>query len=155
MKSNFAPTWAKGGLAIVGVLGLAGTIGCGLDTVKSPALSGPSELGLSLQMTASPDVINADGVSQSVVTITARDENGHVAPNRAIYVSGIGDGTLIAGSVLVGSMQTGLTVQTASNGVAVVIYQAGRSVGQIIIQARPYGFDAYAGLTRTVAIDQR
>ncbi len=144
--------------ATVAALGLASLllgVGCGLDETKTPPLFGPSELGLSLQMGASPDVINADGVSQSVVSITARDENGRPAANRLIYVSGQGDGALIAGGVLVGPLQTGFTVQTGNNGVAQVVYQAGFGIGQVIVQARPYGFDAYAGITRSVAIDQR
>lgn len=155
MKSQNSRKWASFAAAALGLAGLLGSVGCGLDETKVPPLFGPSELGLSLQMGASPDVINADGVSQSVVSITARDNNGRPVPNQLIYVSGQGDGALIAGGVLVGPLQTGFTVQTGNNGVAQVVYQAGLSVTQIIVQARPYGFDAYAGVTRTVAIDQR
>lgn len=146
---------ARSAAAALGFATLLAGAGCGMDETKIPPLFGPSELGLSLQMGASPDVINADGVSQSVVSITARDENGRPAPNKLIYVSGQGDGALIAGGVLVGPLQTGFTVQTGNNGVAQVVYQAGFSITTIIVQARPYGFDAYAGVTRTVAIDQR
>jgi hypothetical protein len=155
MKSQSTRNWTRGVVTVLGLVALLGGSGCGLDETKVPPLFGPSELGLSLQMGASPDVINADGVSQSVVSITARDENGRPAANRLIYVSGQGDGALIAGGVLVGPLQTGFTVQTGNNGVAQVVYQAGFGIGQIIVQARPYGFDAYAGVTRSVAIDQR
>lgn len=155
MKTHSTRNWARGAAMVLGLAALLGGSGCGLDETKVPPLFGPSELGLSLQMGASPDVINADGVSQSVVSITARDENGKPAANRLIYVSGQGDGALIAGGVLVGPLQTGFTVQTGNNGVAQVVYQAGFGIQQIIVQARPYGFDAYAGVTRSVAIDQR
>lgn len=155
MKNQAVGNWVRASIATLGLASLLVGVGCGLDETKVPPLFGPSELGLSLQMSASPDVINADGVSQSVVSITARDENGKPAPNRLIYVSGQGDGALIAGGVLVGPLQTGFTVQTGNNGVAQVVYQAGFGIGQIIVQARPYGFDAYAGVTRSVAIDQR
>lgn len=155
MKNQAVGNWARASVATLGLASLLVGVGCGLDETKVPPLFGPSELGLSLQMSASPDVINADGVSQSVVSITARDENGRPAPNRLIYVSGQGDGALIAGGVLVGPLQTGFTVQTGNNGVAQVVYQAGFGIGQVIVQARPYGFDAYAGVTRSVAIDQR
>jgi hypothetical protein len=155
MKNQNVGNWVRASIATLGLASLLLGIGCGLDETKVPPLSGPSELGLSLQMGASPDVINADGVSQSVVSITARDENGKPVPNQLIYVSGQGDGALIAGGVLVGPLQTGFTVQTGNNGVAQVVYQAGLSVTQVIVQARPYGFDAYAGVTRSVAIDQR
>lgn len=155
MKNQAVGNWVRASVATLGLASLLLGVGCGLDETKVPPLFGPSELGLSLQMSASPDVINADGVSQSVVSITARDENGRPAPNRLIYVSGLGDGALIAGGVLVGPLQTGFTVQTGNNGVAQVVYQAGFGIGQVIVQARPYGFDAYAGVTRSVAIDQR
>jgi hypothetical protein len=155
MDNRLFGNWVRRSGAAVGFATLLMTIGCGLDETKVPPLFGPSELGLSLQMGASPDVINADGVSQSVVSITAHDENGKPAPNRLIYVSGQGDGALIAGGVLVGPLQTGFTVQTGNNGVAQVVYQAGFGIGRIIVQARPYGFDAFAGVTRQVAIDQR
>jgi hypothetical protein len=152
-KSRTFPNhWA---VAVLGcTVALAGA-GCTLDDVDVPPLAGPSELGLSLQMQASPDVVNADGVSQSVVTITARDNNGRAAANRLIYISGQGDGALIAGGVLVGPVQSGFTVATGSNGIAQVVYQAGFGIRTVYIQARPYGFDAFAGLTREVAIDQR
>jgi hypothetical protein len=155
MKIHRFPNAIRRGALALGFAALLGGIGCGLDETKVPPLFGPSELGLALQMAASPDVINADGVSQSVVSITAHDENGRPAANRLIYISGFGDGALIAGGVLVGPLQTGFTVQTGNNGVAQVVYQAGFSISTVIVAARPYGFDAYAGLTRTVAIDQR
>jgi len=155
MNDKTMGNWTRAGAATLGLAALLLGVACGLDETKTPPLFGPSELGLSLQMGASPDVLNADGVSQSVVSITARDENGRPAANRLIYVSGQGDGALIAGGVLVGPLQTGFTVQTGNNGVAQVVYQAGFGIGQVIVQARPYGFDAYAGVTRSVAIDQR
>ncbi len=156
MKIRSFRNWVRGGGAALGLVALLVSSGCGLDDTKVPPLFGPSELGLSLQMGASPDVINADGVSQSVVSITARDENGRPAANRLIYVELIqGDGALIAGGVLVGPLQVALTVQTGNNGVAQVVYQAGFGIGQVIVLARPYGFDAFAGVTRQVAIDQR
>src|SRR5262249_56914734 len=76
--------------------------GCGLNEVKVPSVNGPSEGGLSLQMTASPDRVNAGGVSQSIVRIQARNENGDPAPNRQLLVTlGCGDpcadGVLVAG----------------------------------------------------------
>ena len=155
MMNRSLRNWLQRGAVAFGLGALLVGTGCGLDEVKVPPLFGPSELGLSLQMSASPDVLNADGVSQSVVSIVARDENGSPAPNRLIYISGFGDGALIAGGVLVGPLQTGFTVQTGNNGVAQVVYQAGFSITTIVVQARPYGFDAYAGVTRSVANDQR
>ena len=49
------------------------TSACSLDKQQEPALIGPSNLGLSVTMTASPDRLPRDGTSQSVVTLTVRD----------------------------------------------------------------------------------
>ena len=51
-------------LAAVAALGLMlAASGCGLDKVQTPPLIGPSETGYSVQLTALPDTLNADGVS--------------------------------------------------------------------------------------------
>ena len=51
--------------------------GCGLDEVKVPeSLTGPSELGLSLQMLALPDVVLADGIQTAVIQAVLQDQNG-------------------------------------------------------------------------------
>ena len=57
--------------------------GCALDNVDAPALTGPSEFGLSVTATATPDRLPRDGVSQSVVTLIVRDaQNRPVAGQR-------------------------------------------------------------------------
>jgi PKD repeat protein len=45
------------------------------DTVP-PALAGPSELALSLVMSATPDHVTQDGSSTSTITVIAKDANG-------------------------------------------------------------------------------
>jgi len=72
----------------------------------APALTGPSELSTSITMTVTPDVLTQDGASQSLVTITARDNNGQPfrnLPLRAqIAVNGVevDFGTLSAKSLV-------------------------------------------------------
>src|SRR5262249_58396477 len=84
------------GLA-VGALGLILALtSCGLNEVNVPGLIGPSETGLSLQMTANPDIVSADGVSQSIVRIMARDQNGKPAAGRQLVIDFSGDGTIVA-----------------------------------------------------------
>ena len=41
-------------------------------------MTGPSELGLSLAVTATPDLVAANGSSQSIIEVVARDANGKV-----------------------------------------------------------------------------
>ena len=50
--------------------------GCTVKKEEIPGLTGPSELGTSIDISVSPDVLSQDGASQSLVTITARDANG-------------------------------------------------------------------------------
>ena len=84
-----------------------------------PPLSGPSEFGTSVTITASPDAINQDGGSQSLITITTRDSNGNplrnVSLRTEIFVNGVHTdfGTLSARSVV-----------TDANGRATLIYTA-------------------------------
>ena len=56
--------------------------GCSLDKQATPALAGPSELGLSLAITVTPDIITQDGSSRATVDIVARD--GHSQPVRGL-----------------------------------------------------------------------
>src|SRR5688572_11723040 len=62
-------------LVLVGAAALT-SAACGVEGVNIPTPTGPSELGLSLEMSAAPDVISQDGVSTSRLTITARGPNG-------------------------------------------------------------------------------
>ena len=57
---------------------LLGLGGCGLDEVEIPELDGPSELALSVRLTASPDILVADGFSTSLIQATLRGPNGEV-----------------------------------------------------------------------------
>src|SRR5262245_43629847 len=142
--SSIVNTLRRRGLALGGLALVVAMNGCGLNEVDVPPLIGPSEAGLSLDLRANPDTISADGVSQSVVRIVARDQNGRPAPNRQLSVQlKSGDGFLVAGSVLVGPLQTAVSLLTDSNGIAQVVYTAGTSPGQLAtIGVRPYSFDA-------------
>jgi PKD repeat protein len=118
-------------------------------------LSGPSEFGTSITMTASPDAINQDGGSQSLITITARDSNGkplrNVSLRTDIFVDGVHTdfGTLSARSVV-----------TDSNGRATLIYTApaapaGPAVDTnttVNIVATPLGTDFANETSRLVTI---
>lgn len=71
---------------------------CTMDKTSAPALSGPSEFGLSMTMTATPDVLERDGTSQSVIGVVARDASGKpIAGQRfSISISPLNAGTLTA-----------------------------------------------------------
>jgi len=57
---------------------------CELDKSQPQQLAGPSETGLSAEMTAYPDLVNADGVSTAVINMQLRDANGKAVAGRAV-----------------------------------------------------------------------
>src|SRR3954470_9528607 len=105
------------GATLIGIA-LAAT-GCTTHHQDTPALSGPSELSTAINITVSPDVVTQDGASQSLVTITARDNNGQPLRNLSLRaelaVNGVGVdfGTLSARSLV-----------TDANGRAAVTFTA-------------------------------
>lgn len=60
----------------------AALAGCTVKKTEAPALAGPSEYGLSLRTTVTPDILEQDGLSQSVVEIVARGPDGR--PQRGV-----------------------------------------------------------------------
>jgi PKD repeat protein len=67
--------------------------GCTMKSQEAPPLTGPSELGTSIVVAVTPDILVQDGSSQSLVTITARDSNGKPLRNLSlrseIFVGGV------------------------------------------------------------------
>lgn len=57
---------------------------CTVSKTDAPPLTGPSELALSVRVTATPDSVSLDGGSQSAVVVEARDANG--APRSGLPV---------------------------------------------------------------------
>jgi hypothetical protein len=131
--------------------------GCGLDKVPEPDLAGPSDAGVSAELTALPDVVNADGVSQSVVRLVLRDDKGRPISGRSVLFDYSGDGVLLpsAASTYVGPVQTGLVMATDRDGVAYVVYVAGGNIGEVWVRVRPYGIDTNYTWERYVQILQR
>lgn len=73
-----------GALRVMGIccLSLASvTAGCIQQTGEPGPPGGPSELGLSLSLTATPDMLPLDGATRSFLGILARDGNGEPVPN--------------------------------------------------------------------------
>jgi PKD repeat protein len=98
---------------------LAATVGaalalsaCTVHSTNVPALNGPSGLGISIDVAASPDILSWDGASQARVVITARDSNGQANSGLNLLVD-VPIGTLSQRSVT-----------TDNTGQAVVIYTA-------------------------------
>jgi chitodextrinase len=60
---------------------------CTVKKTSVPALAGPSELGLSLSVTATPDAIYQDGWSHSEIAVVARDADGAPVPNLVLQLA--------------------------------------------------------------------
>jgi trimeric autotransporter adhesin len=102
--------------AVVAILALAG---CSLDKQVTPPLSGPSELGLSLQLFATPDIITQDGQSQASVKVIARDASSQPVAGLALRVEVLVGGT----PVDLGVLSTKST-STGADGSATVTYRS-------------------------------
>jgi len=58
--------------------------GCGLDKQTVPSLAGPSSFGVTLAVTASPDILLQDGAATSFIQVLVRDANDQPIPNTTL-----------------------------------------------------------------------
>jgi PKD repeat protein len=145
-------------LACLPLIAAAVTVaGCTKKTEAPPPV-GPSELGLSVIVTASPDILDLDGLSQSQITITTRGPDG--SPVRDVPFNL--DMTFQGEIQDVGRLSNKQPV-TGSDGRAVVTYTApaaptsgnSDSMPIVTIAAVPIGNDYSNAVARTVDIRLR
>lgn len=88
---------------------------CGIEKQTPPDLTGPSEFATSVTLTASPEVVNRDGESQSVITVLARNASNEPASGLVVRfgLEPSNGGTLSSSQVT-----------TNSNGTATVVFTA-------------------------------
>ena len=143
MMTGFSARLSMAALALV--LSVIAT-GCALDDADAPPLMGPSEFGLSVTATAIPDLLARDGVSQSVITLTVRDDRSRpVAGQRvSLGVTPAAAGLSVAEVVTDGSGQATFSV-TAPPATAL----AGNSVR---ISATPVGNQSGGAVPRTIEV---
>jgi PKD domain len=149
-------------------LGLAGTLagaGCSLKDPQPPSLTGPSTFGVGVRLTASPDIVLANGFDTSVVQAHLTDQNGQGLGGRDVIFTitddtgrqaDIGDLRSRSGETL----GTSVIERSDGSGLAQVIYEAPARTDitantSILVTARPIGTDAEAGLYRRVRIELR
>ena len=124
---------------------------CQQDATPDPFV-GPSELALSLTLSASPDVLALDGASRSLVTILARDGAGQVVANVTLRLQIQFGGTLQDFGQL-----SARTLVTGQDGEAVATYTAplGGSIDSeavVEILVTPVGDDFANAVTRSLSI---
>jgi PKD repeat protein len=153
-------TTHKVGAALAVILMLAA---CGLDEVSIPDFDGPAETGISLALTATPDLLPADGKSTAIVTARLRNPEGAGVAGRQVFFTitdsegrfaDIGDFPTSNGP------GTGVSVGTDSSGAASVTYRSPARTDatanqRVFIAARIVGTDATGATYRTVAIELR
>ena len=76
--------------AFAAVYTVALVAGCTTSNQEAPPLAGPSGFGLIVTMTATPEVLPRDGVSQSIINIDARLNGGNFAKGRLLLSADFG-----------------------------------------------------------------
>ena len=141
-------------LPLLVVIAAAAGAGCTVKKQSAPNLAGPSELGTSLTLYASPDTLRQDGASQSQITIQAQDSNGAALKSLPIRLDVAVDGTVVDFGQL-----SGKNLVTGSDGRATATYTAPAAPAdsvdtQTVVQiiATPVGTDYNTALARAVSI---
>lgn len=123
---------------------LAGSLAaCTVDKQEAPALIGPAGSAQSLTLSASPDRLTHNGIAQSVVTVTMRDDVGQPISSQRVGVAA-STGTI-----------SNVDVITGADGRATFIVTApalSTPADKISVFATPFGTNADTALTRTLSI---
>lgn len=148
------------------VLVMAVAVGaCTLDSQSPPPLSGPSGLGLSLNVSATPDILPQDGTSQSVIRVEARDDADRPVVGLALKTEVIFELQVpVAQGCPGGTIETspgqclglaGTTMTTGGDGNASAVYGSPGFLGTEVIatvQVTPVGSNYGNSLPRTALI---
>ena len=125
--------------------------GCTMKDSDPPPLAGPSEMSLSLAVSANPDILSMTGSSQTTITVEARDTDGLPKPNVPLRVQILANGQAIDFGTI-----SHREVRTGSDGRAMFTYTAPSFVGGAIptlqLSVTPTGTDASAHLDRLVTV---
>jgi PKD repeat protein len=119
--------------------------GCTVHQTLAPELTGPSDFAISLRVTATPDRINRDGVSQSAIVVAAFNAAGQPLSGLALRIDmAVGDvlqdfGTLSARNLVTGSDGRAATVYTAPPAPPA---GSGGTMSSVTIVAIPVGSNA-------------
>ncbi len=131
-----------------------GLSACTTEKTEAPPLSGPSELALSVSVSATPSVLTQDGVSESRIDIRTRDANGQPAPNVGMRVE-----ITLGGAIFDFGRLSSKSVVTDGNGQASVVYVAPPPPAEpvdtgtvVTIRITPSTSDNRSSLARTIDI---
>jgi PKD repeat protein len=93
--------------------------GCAIEKQEAPATSGPSEMAMSISVSASPEILRQDGVSRSTIILKAQDAKGQASRDLQIRLD------IYVGNAIVdfGELSS-KSVWTGTDGTATVLYTA-------------------------------
>jgi PKD repeat protein len=153
-RAHGAEHMVRASRALALLLTAAFAAGCSVENTTAPALSGPSELALSLTLGASPDILAQDGASQAQVVVLARDSGGKALSNVTLRLEITQGGQIVDFGTL-----SSKTVVTGSDGRALAAYTAPRApsvavdTGTIVtLLATPIGSNYGNSVSRSVDI---
>jgi PKD repeat protein len=133
------------GLALVAMAAMLAPA-CSIGKKTAPAVTGPSEFGLSVTMSASPDQLPRDGASRSVVTLTAHDASGGGAAGQRFTLT-------VSGVTGVALSQTEVTTGSDGRASFAVVAPPATAIGSAIeIAATPIGTNYQNAVARTISI---
>jgi len=92
---------------------------CTMKDQEAPPLTGPSEFGTSVNVAVSPDILQGDGASQSVVSVTVLGPNAQPLPNLPLVAEIRVNGTIVD----FGSLSA-KSIVTRADGRATLVYTA-------------------------------
>ena len=142
-------------VAAVASVALLAISACTVHQTDTPGLAGPSEFATSIDITATPDHVRQDGVSQSTVVVRARDASG-----QPIAAMGMRFAMAVGGTVQDFGTLSARNGVTGSDGRATVVYTApafpegsSGSGTTIEIVATNVGTNAQTAQSQSVAIN--
>lgn len=162
MKTSMRTTMPRAALAKGLILAVLSS-SCTMHDVTIPEFDGPSTTGIGMSLTASPDLLVADGSSRSLITATVFGPDGRAVAGRDVFFTiadANGQFADIGQFPTSNGPGTGVSVTTNGNGVAQVTYEApvrtdATANQKIQIAARLMGTDAQGATYHTVAIELR
>lgn len=136
---------------------VAAASACGIEKQSAPPLAGPSEYGISITLTASPEVLTQDGESQTVITAVVRNDASQPIPNMTIRW----DGTASTSRAMPVILSSTASVTDGNGGTTILLTspppptETPSSPDTITIRATPIANGSDAATARSVTVRLR
>lgn len=124
---------------------------CTMKTQEAPPLTGPSEFGTSVGVQVTPDVLQLDGASQSVVVVQVRDSASQALRNVPLRAD-----IVVGGQVVDFGSLSSKSLVTNGDGRATIVYTAPASASEseaiVDIAVTPVGSNYQNATARSASI---